>query len=452
MSELMVACPACSQVVASTVKFCGSCGAPIAFAGNALAVPNTGAQRFTAHITAVMQQGVSIGTLIESLLDDAEAFGVSKLEAMQIIESLAETGSAVPIRCWYDQQQADLGVAGGNTLLAVRVGNVSPRSLEVIDVTIVHPITQTAISLPPIGLLTKGSDKDVEADLHFDRIGRQSIRDGVVTIRQLTGEVTYFRFDTAVRVTAENSQAARTNIHSVSQTIQTHGGGVISADGLRGSDSAPAPIRWQEIRLVSCAGEVLEAFREASAAIAQSAAEETARALAAAQTPATPEAPGNLTAIPRPGGSIALHWVDHAFNEQGFYLERSTDGVSFVRFATTGPDTSSYIADGLTVGATYLFRIRAFNDAGCSPYSNTASAMTVPSPEASAPVTAASPAPVINIVTHVAAAPDAGRSHPPAAPLSDSAVKSKSIAKVALTVVIVVGLLFVALIAGVLSM
>lgn len=152
----------------------------------------------------------------------------------------------------------------------------------------------------------------------------------------------------------------------------------------------------------------------------------------------------NLTAIPRSPTTIALQWNDLATNESGFHVERSNDGVSFIRFATTGANTAAYVVDGLTPGTSYLFRVRAFNDAGSSPYSNTASVMTMPAsppptpPAAAAP--AAAPPPVVTIVNNVA-----GASAPAPAPLSDKAVKTTSITKVIITLIVAAVFVFIAM-------
>jgi subtilisin family serine protease len=97
---------------------------------------------------------------------------------------------------------------------------------------------------------------------------------------------------------------------------------------------------------------------------------------AAATTQATPAAPSNLTATPSTA-RITLTWTDNATNEMGFKLERSTDGVNFTLLAFLGANTTTYPNGGLTSGATYHYRIRAYDGANHSPYSNVASA-TVP--------------------------------------------------------------------------
>ena len=61
----------------------------------------------------------------------------------------------------------------------------------------------------------------------------------------------------------------------------------------------------------------------------------------------------------------------------GFKLERSTDGVNFTLIGLFGANTTSYPNAGLSSGTTYHYRVRAYDGANHSPYSNVASA-TVP--------------------------------------------------------------------------
>gem|GEM_PF-805854 len=103
--------------------------------------------------------------------------------------------------------------------------------------------------------------------------------------------------------------------------------------------------------------------------------------------PSAPAAPGNLAATATSTSSINLAWTDNADNEQGFRVERSTDNATFAEIATVGANAASYSDSGLTANTTYYYRVRAFNAAGDSAYSNTANAttQTPPPPPPSAP-------------------------------------------------------------------
>ena len=103
-----------------------------------------------------------------------------------------------------------------------------------------------------------------------------------------------------------------------------------------------------------------------------------------------PNAPSGLTATAieapyeqiinyiRPSPSnVLLKWIDNATNEKGFKIERLKDNEqSFHEIATVGTDVTTYTDNGLTTG-TYLYRVRAFNTAGNSSYSNVASVTIV---------------------------------------------------------------------------
>jgi subtilisin family serine protease len=97
---------------------------------------------------------------------------------------------------------------------------------------------------------------------------------------------------------------------------------------------------------------------------------------APATTQAAPAAPSNLTGTPS-AGKISLAWTDNATNEMGYKLERSTDGVNFTLIGLFGANTTSYPNAGLTSGVTYHYRVRAYDGANHSAYSNVAFA-TVP--------------------------------------------------------------------------
>ena len=102
-----------------------------------------------------------------------------------------------------------------------------------------------------------------------------------------------------------------------------------------------------------------------------------------------PGTPGNLRVTSTGATEVDLAWGGNSYNETGFQVERSADGLNFT---TAGTSTTTAFADmGLTHG-TYFYRVRAVNANGTSDVSNTVEA-TVP---------ASDPAPVITSITRSA--------------------------------------------------
>ena len=94
-------------------------------------------------------------------------------------------------------------------------------------------------------------------------------------------------------------------------------------------------------------------------------------------TPTVPNAPTGLSAVAGSSTQINLGWADNANNEDGFRVERSTDGTLFTEIATLPANSTAYTAGGLASGTPYFFRVRAYNAVGNSNYSNTAVASTL---------------------------------------------------------------------------
>ncbi len=89
-------------------------------------------------------------------------------------------------------------------------------------------------------------------------------------------------------------------------------------------------------------------------------------------------APSQLDATVLSSSQIRLRWQDNAGTEDGFGIERcaGTGCTAFSQIAVVGHDVTTYVDSGLARNAAYSYRVRAFNGAGMSAYSNTASAKT----------------------------------------------------------------------------
>lgn len=92
-------------------------------------------------------------------------------------------------------------------------------------------------------------------------------------------------------------------------------------------------------------------------------------------SPGAPEAPSDLEAMVS-GSEIILSWTDNAGNETGFKIEAKSEGGDFAEIGIIGPDVETVPCNGVSAGS-YSFRIRAYNDAGESAYSNSAEVTVV---------------------------------------------------------------------------
>jgi titin len=93
----------------------------------------------------------------------------------------------------------------------------------------------------------------------------------------------------------------------------------------------------------------------------------------------TPAAPSSLVATGISASQVGLAWTDTTNNETGFATERCTGKrcTAFAVVGQVGPNVTSYVNTGLSARTQYRYRVRAFNAAGSSAYSNVATARTL---------------------------------------------------------------------------
>lgn len=82
-----------------------------------------------------------------------------------------------------------------------------------------------------------------------------------------------------------------------------------------------------------------------------------------------PAAPSDITTEAPNWFFARIGWRDNSSNENGFHLERKAGGQNeWSALATPGENVETYIDSSILAGANYLYRVRAFNDAGVSEY------------------------------------------------------------------------------------
>jgi hypothetical protein len=112
----------------------------------------------------------------------------------------------------------------------------------------------------------------------------------------------------------------------------------------------------------------------------------TSTATTQAPPATTPAAPTNLTATASSSTQINLSWTDNSNDETSFKIERAPGGTStYTEIASVNAGVTTYQNTGLTASTSYIYRVRAYNSAGYSTYTNTSTA-TTQAPPATIPV------------------------------------------------------------------
>jgi len=97
-----------------------------------------------------------------------------------------------------------------------------------------------------------------------------------------------------------------------------------------------------------------------------------------------PAAPSGLGASAQGPDTLVVSWSDNSNDETGFVLQSAdsdpASGGSWSDLASLGAGSTSYMDTGLAPESTRWYRVRAYNSAGSSAFSNTGSATTDPLP------------------------------------------------------------------------
>ena len=80
---------------------------------------------------------------------------------------------------------------------------------------------------------------------------------------------------------------------------------------------------------------------------------------------------GLMAATPALAAQLTLTWTDNSSDEWGFRIERRFNPAgSYSEITIVDPNVTSYVDTTVTPGQDYCYRIRAYNSAGTSEYSN----------------------------------------------------------------------------------
>lgn len=253
----MKTCSNCEANLQTSTKFCGSCGSKVDDDSETESL-----DAFRTYVLDILANGFRLEDVVDQLMEAAVDLAVSKSAAVSIIEQCSHQSIKAydaAVELFYDSDQAAAGIVSGNTVLAFKLRNISGKNLKSAVVKILNPESGSVVTFPELKGLVKGLEKSVETDLRFDRPGRYAIREGILSLAFLGGGEAHFSLSSPIRLIIESGSSLKANIQSINQTIQTHGGGVISAGGIShepSSISIPTNV-WTPISIIPIENEAV---------------------------------------------------------------------------------------------------------------------------------------------------------------------------------------------------
>lgn len=92
--------------------------------------------------------------------------------------------------------------------------------------------------------------------------------------------------------------------------------------------------------------------------------------------PSAPGTPSGVTAVATSPSSVHLTWNDNTVGEDGFRIERSTDGARYSEVGETGANVTEFDDTGVPDNTRYYYRVMAFDRTGATQPSTPASVTT----------------------------------------------------------------------------
>jgi gliding motility-associated-like protein len=91
-------------------------------------------------------------------------------------------------------------------------------------------------------------------------------------------------------------------------------------------------------------------------------------------------APSDLNGEVENDNALKLTWTDNSNNEQGFAIEKSTDGTNFTNLTTVAANTTTFTETNFNPAALAFYRVSATHSSGNSTYSNVFSTAVLATP------------------------------------------------------------------------